>query len=88
MRWLPTMLLGAAAIFCSLHPVPAEKRVALVIGNSGYLHAPRLENPAKDAAAITELFRQAKFDLVETRRDQREHSCKDRRSPPGEQIRT
>jgi uncharacterized caspase-like protein len=69
MRWLPTLIVGAAAIFCSLHPAAAEKRVALVIGNSGYVHAPRLENPAKDAAAITELFRQAKFDVIETRRD-------------------
>ncbi len=47
----------------------ADKRVALVIGNSGYQHAGRLANPANDADAITVIFKQAGFDVVESRRD-------------------
>jgi hypothetical protein len=33
-------------------PAEAEKRVALVIGNAAYVHAPALRNPASDARAI------------------------------------
>jgi uncharacterized caspase-like protein len=47
----------------------AEKRVALVIGNSAYQNAPQLANPAKDAAAIGDMLRKAKFDVVESVRD-------------------
>jgi len=47
----------------------ADKRVALVIGNSAYQNVPRLTNPANDATAIGEMFRAAKFDVVEARRD-------------------
>jgi uncharacterized caspase-like protein len=42
-------------------PAHAEKRVALVIGNSG-----RLGNPANDAAAMTATLQQAGFDVVES----------------------
>lgn len=47
----------------------ADKRVALVIGNSGYQHVGRLANPANDADAVTATFKQAGFDVVESRRD-------------------
>jgi uncharacterized caspase-like protein len=47
----------------------ADKRVALVIGNSSYQNVPALANPANDAAAIAEMFRKASFDTVEARRD-------------------
>ncbi len=47
----------------------AEKRVALVIGNSNYDKAARLPNPANDAALISETFKSAGFDNVELRRD-------------------
>ena len=47
----------------------AEKRVALVIGNSAYENAPALPNPANDAAAIVEMYRAAKFDVVEAKHD-------------------
>ena len=47
----------------------AEKRVALVIGNSAYQNAPQLANPARDAAAISEMLRKAKFDVVESVHD-------------------
>src|SRR5258708_69580 len=47
----------------------AGKRVALVIGNSNYQNVAALSNPANDAAAITEMFKQASFDVVDSRRD-------------------
>lgn len=47
----------------------AEKRVALVIGNSNYDKAARLPNPANDASLIAETFKSAGFDNVELRRD-------------------
>jgi uncharacterized caspase-like protein len=47
----------------------ADKRVALIIGNSNYQNVPALTNPANDAASITEMFRKASFDVVESRRD-------------------
>jgi uncharacterized caspase-like protein len=51
------------------HPAFADRRVALVIGNSGYQNVARLSNPANDAAAITATLKDAGFDLVETKRD-------------------
>lgn len=50
-------------------PALAEKRVALVIGMSDYRQVPQLANPTRDADAMTELFRKAGFDLVESKRD-------------------
>jgi uncharacterized caspase-like protein len=48
-------------------PSDAEKRVALVIGNSAYRNAPKLPNPVNDAAAVGLLLTSAGFDVVETR---------------------
>lgn len=47
----------------------ADKRVALVIGNSAYQNVVKLPNPVRDAEAIADLFRSAGFDTVELRRD-------------------
>ncbi|PWC39755.1 caspase family protein [Azospirillum sp. TSO35-2] len=41
-----------------------ERRVALVLGNSAYQHAPRLPNPVNDAKAIADSLRDAGFDLI------------------------
>jgi len=63
-------LLVALALWCAASTSAlAEKRVALVIGNSGYQHAVPLANPANDAAAIAQLFKDIGFDVVEVRRD-------------------
>ncbi len=51
------------------HDALAEKRVALVIGNSAYKNASKLPNPANDAAAISSLFKTAGFDVVESRQN-------------------
>jgi uncharacterized caspase-like protein len=47
----------------------AEKRVALVIGNSNYDKAARLPNPHNDAALVADTFRSAGFSDVQLRRD-------------------
>lgn len=57
--------LALAAIACLSSTVAmADKRVALVIGNSTYQHAPNLANPVNDAAAINLLLKSAGFDTV------------------------
>ena len=47
----------------------AEKRVALIIGNSAYKNVVKLPNPVKDSTAIAELFKKANFEIVEARQD-------------------
>jgi uncharacterized caspase-like protein len=42
----------------------AEKRVALVIGNSEYKHTPRLENPKNDAADMAEMLGKLGFTVL------------------------
>src|SRR5947207_3635667 len=68
-------------------PALAEKRVALVIGNSTYQKVSKLPNPANDAAAVAGLFKSAGFALVEAklnvtandlRRTRREFGAKSR----------
>ena len=54
---LPLLLLAAAPAF-------AEKRVALVIGNSAYVNIPRLANPANDAKLMADTLRALGFTLV------------------------
>jgi Caspase domain len=53
----------------SIGAASAEKRVALIIGNSNYQSVAKLPNPAGDATAIAAMFRQAHFDLVESKLD-------------------
>jgi hypothetical protein len=50
-------------------PALADKRVALVIGNSAYQNVIKLANPVNDAAAMTETLKAANFDIVEAKRD-------------------
>ena len=45
----------------------ANKRVALVIGNSSYSHAPALDNPVNDVTAVSVMLEAAGFQVVETR---------------------
>ncbi|UFZ02393.1 caspase family protein [Bradyrhizobium ontarionense] len=59
----------AAALLLAGHPALAEKRVALVIGNSAYQNVPPLTNPANDGAVMTATFKNAGFDVVDYRRD-------------------
>jgi len=43
----------------------AEKRVALIVGNSTYQTVPQLANPSRDATAVAKMFRDAGFDNVD-----------------------
>ena len=43
----------------------AEKRVALIVGNSTYQTVPQLPNPSRDASAVAKMFKDAGFDSVE-----------------------
>jgi Caspase domain len=56
-----------ALIYCD--PSFAEKRVALVIGNSAYQHVPAVPNPSRDAKAMAGMFEKAGFDVVTAQYD-------------------
>ncbi len=63
-------LIGAVFTILAASPLKAdeplpEKRVALVIGNSHYQHAPELANPAPDAHAVSEAFRRLGIEVTE-----------------------
>ena len=47
----------------------AEKRVALVIGNSAYMSVPKLSNPVNDATLVGGMFKKVGFDTVDVRLD-------------------
>jgi uncharacterized caspase-like protein len=69
MRRLTAFLPAVLAICFADQSAVADKRVAFVVGNSNYQNVVTLTNPANDAAAVTEMFRKASFDVVESRRD-------------------
>jgi hypothetical protein len=60
-------MLGAPALalffFCSW-PAVAEKRIALVVGNSAYKNVTPLDNPSKDASLMAETLSNLGFTLV------------------------
>src|ERR1700694_4495335 len=67
-RLLGTTMTIGAAILLMVFPLDAawaEKRVALVIGNSNYANVPKLPNPSRDAIAVGQMFRDAGFDNVD-----------------------
>jgi uncharacterized caspase-like protein len=59
----------AAALVLVCQPAWAAKRVALVIGNSGYQNVARLPNPVNDGAAMAATLTKAGFDVVDSRHD-------------------
>jgi uncharacterized caspase-like protein len=69
MRAVAVVFLAVWSTSLFSQPAFAMKRVALVIGNSAYQNVGRLTNPANDAAAITATFKDANFDIVDSRRD-------------------
>jgi uncharacterized caspase-like protein len=66
MRKMALVLTAFLSLVFTSGAALAEKRVALVIGNSAYQNAPQLSNPAKDARAIGDMLRKARFDVVES----------------------
>src|SRR3954454_22104779 len=64
-----SILFAAAILATTGVSAFAEKRVALVIGNSAYKNVARLQNPANDASAVAGMFKKAGFDHVDSRLD-------------------
>jgi hypothetical protein len=60
-------VIGAAIFSMVLAPDAAwaDKRVALIVGNSNYQSVPQLPNPSRDATAVAKMFRDAGFDTVD-----------------------
>lgn len=54
-----------AVLVLACSPAHAQKRVALVIGNSAYANVTKLPNPSRDAAAVEGMLRTAGFDVVQ-----------------------
>jgi hypothetical protein len=59
-----SLILALVALLAGAMPALAEKRVALVIGNSDYHSVPRLDNPANDAKLVAKTLRGLGFALV------------------------
>ncbi len=66
MRILAALLFVLTSMFgfAVAQTAHAEKRVALVIGNSRYLHVPELANPRNDAADMAGKLEQLGFEVV------------------------
>ncbi|MBN8981342.1 MAG: caspase family protein [Rhizobiales bacterium] len=69
LRKSPALAIAVLLASLSSAPALADKRVALVIGNSAYKNVNQLPNPSKDAAAIGEMLKKAGFDSVDSRQD-------------------
>src|SRR5262245_34825783 len=57
-------LLGLLTAAALAQPAAAQKRVALVIGNSAYEHAGRLANPVNDATDMAAALRRMGIEVV------------------------
>src|SRR5882757_2587213 len=62
MRWTH-LAAGLLALFF-VSPAVAEKRVALVVGNSAYQNVSRLQNPKNDALLVADTLKRLGFTLV------------------------
>ncbi|MHC4053510.1 caspase family protein [Bradyrhizobium sp. 25ACV] len=62
-------LLLAAVLLFGTAPAFAGNRVALVIANSAYQHAPSLTNPVNDGAVMAKTLKEAGFNSVDFRHD-------------------
>src|SRR5262245_17952446 len=61
--WLVAFICSCVAVLGAV-PAHAEKRAALVIGNSAYQHTRALPNPKNDAEAIAKLLAEKGFDVT------------------------
>ena len=64
-----TILLCGLLFPLSVAAAHANKRIALIIGNSAYQHAPALPSPTNDARAMAAAFQKAGYDVVSTAYD-------------------
>src|SRR5262245_36442203 len=68
-RLLSLSFLIGLTLVLSVGAASAERRVALIIGNSNYKNVQPLANPARDATAVGALFKKAGFEVVESKLD-------------------
>jgi hypothetical protein len=64
MRAIGAIFLVVCSTWLFSPPAFAEKRVALVMGNSAYQNVNPLTNPVNDSGAISATFKGAGFDVV------------------------
>lgn len=64
MRGTMRLIIATLLIFTGVNLANAERRVALVIGNSGYKHVPELTNPGNDARDIAGSFERLGFEVT------------------------
>ena len=69
MRAVGAIVLAVWSIWFSSQPALAEKRVALVMGNSAYQNVNPLNNPRNDSDAMAAMLKSAGFDVVTLKRD-------------------
>jgi uncharacterized caspase-like protein len=60
-RWGARVLV---ALLLMIAPANAEKRVALVVGNTHYAHSPLLSNPVNDASDIAAVLKSLGFEVL------------------------
>ena len=63
-RRAPAAALVAAACFAAAFSAAAADRVALVVGNGAYAHAPRLANPVNDAGDMAAALQGLGFEVI------------------------
>jgi uncharacterized caspase-like protein len=66
---LHRLFLAILLLLAVCRPALAEKRVALVIGNSAYQNVAGLPNPVNDGAVMAATLKDAGFDVVDSRHD-------------------
>lgn len=64
MNWWGRIGVGLALLAALMSPAQAEKRVALVIGNSAYVEATALANPVNDASEMATALTKAGFKVA------------------------
>jgi formylglycine-generating enzyme required for sulfatase activity len=64
MRIASAIVLAFCSMWLFCQPAFAERRIALVIGNSAYERVPQLPNPVNDATSMGEMFKRSGFDTV------------------------
>src|SRR5215471_11901952 len=64
MRVVSAIVLAFCSMWLFCQPAFAERRIALVFGNSAYERVPQLPNPVNDATSMSEMFKKAGFDTV------------------------
>jgi len=65
MRWFLDFCLGLLVLFLVQNGALADRRVALVIGNGTYTHAPHLPNATHDAEGVAAALKQSNFEVIQ-----------------------